>query len=569
MGNFKDIATRNELADFLGFPRRKLSYILYVKSTDAYYQSFTIPKKSGGERCINAPTGDLKDIQKKLAMALWKHQLDIRTSRNIRTNISHAFEKGKGIISNAQIHRNKRYVLNLDLKNFFSSFHFGRVKGYFEKNRDFELPNQVATVIAQLTCFQGCLPQGAPTSPIITNMICQILDMKLLRIAKRYKLDYSRYADDLTFSTNNRAFLGMQSEFYEDVAKEVTSAGFTINEKKTRLQYKDSKQVVTGLIVNKKLNVDRIYARKTKAMAHTLYTNGEYTIDGKIGTLKQLEGRFAFINQLDKYNNKRDGKGEHKGWNLNSREKQYQKFLFYKYFFSNSKPIIVTEGKTDVVYMKAALRKLHAEYPCLIERKPDGTFEYHVSFLKRSKRLSYFLHISQDGADTMKNLFNFFSPTSDNKRVYPDYLTYFMKAGNCSAQNPVILVFDNELSSKNKPIKKFSDHVKLDDVRRETLKRILHLKLIDKGNLYLLTNPLVDGKDECEIEDLFDENTLSQVIDGRTFSRDIKKGDTQHYGKETFSMFVSRNHMNIDFSRFREMLNILNEIIGLYHKPEV
>lgn len=108
---------------------------------------------------------------------LWKE-------KNIHQNISHAFIAKKGIISNASIHRNKRFVLNLDLKDFFYSFHFGRIRGFFLKNREFACSEEVATVIAQLCCYNGRLPQGAPTSPIITNLIFQIVDWKIMALAK-------------------------------------------------------------------------------------------------------------------------------------------------------------------------------------------------------------------------------------------------------------------------------------------------------------------------------------------------------------------------------------------------
>ena len=110
-------------------------------------------------------------------------------------------------------------VLNIDLENFFESFHFGRVRGFFIKNNNFLLPIEVATVIAQISCYEGKLPQGAPSSPIISNLICEILDYRLLKIAKKYKLNYTRYADDLTFSTNDKNFLGLQMEFYEEISK--------------------------------------------------------------------------------------------------------------------------------------------------------------------------------------------------------------------------------------------------------------------------------------------------------------------------------------------------------------
>ena len=329
MAQFCDIASRNELADFLGIPRQRMTYVLYVKKVESYYTSFEIPKKNGETRTIKAPTGELKFIQKKLVSKLVQYQREIWRSKGMKPNISHGFEKGKSIVTNAKIHKNKRYLLNIDLQDFFDSFHFGRVRGFFEKNRDFALPLEVATVLAQLTCFEGCLPQGAPTSPILTNLICQILDNRLLKIAKRYKLDYTRYADDLTFSTNDKTFAGLKDEFLCTIQKEIERAGFKINEKKTRLACKNSQQKVTGLIVNQKVNVAQDYYRKTKSMAHSLYTKGEFTIDGQTGTLEQLEGRFSFINQLDWYNNKLDNE-THEFGVLAGRERECKRVLVYK-----------------------------------------------------------------------------------------------------------------------------------------------------------------------------------------------------------------------------------------------
>lgn len=207
MSQFNQIASRNELADFLGVSRKILTHILYIRKTENLYVSFDIPKRSGGTRTIHAPQNELKSVQQKLAKSLIDYYDFIKKDNNIKSNISHAFEKKKGIITNAEIHRNKRIVLNLDLKDFFDSFHFGRVYGYFHKNKYFALNEEVSIVIAQLVCYNRKLPQGAPTSPIITNLICQILDYNILKLAKKYKLDYTRYADDLTFSTNKRTFI--------------------------------------------------------------------------------------------------------------------------------------------------------------------------------------------------------------------------------------------------------------------------------------------------------------------------------------------------------------------------
>lgn len=232
MINFCDITTRNEFADFLNIPIQKLTFILYKNHVDRYYKSFEIPKKNGGVRRIDAPFGDLKSIQKKIAVALWEYQKTIWENNNIHPNISHAFEKDKSIITNAKVHRNKRFLLNIDLEDFFNSIHFGRVCGFFEKNRHFKLSREVSTIIAQLTCYNQHLPQGSPCSPIITNIICQTLDIKLLKLAKKYKLDYTRYADDLSFSTNDKSFLEVQIEFLTELSKEIKCSGFKINDKK-------------------------------------------------------------------------------------------------------------------------------------------------------------------------------------------------------------------------------------------------------------------------------------------------------------------------------------------------
>lgn len=133
MKEIYELTSRNDLADFLEISRGRLTYILYIKKTDSYYKPFKIPKKCGEDREISAPTGDLKFVQIKLLQNLIKYQETIKKKYGIKTNISHGFEKNKSIITNATIHRNKRYILNIDLQNFFDSFHFGRVRGFFLK----------------------------------------------------------------------------------------------------------------------------------------------------------------------------------------------------------------------------------------------------------------------------------------------------------------------------------------------------------------------------------------------------------------------------------------------------
>ncbi|WP_414150580.1 retron Ec67 family RNA-directed DNA polymerase/endonuclease [Acetobacterium carbinolicum] len=584
MTKFNELKTRNDLARILNVPIKKLTYILYKANVDNLYSSFEIPKKNGEPRKINAPADELKDIQRKLAKVLWEHQQLINKTKHKKNNISHAFQEEKSIITNAIVHKNKRYVLNLDLKDFFDSIHFGRVKGFFEKNNDFKVSTEVATVIAQLSCYKGQLPQGAPTSPILTNLICNILDYRISKIAKKYRLDYTRYADDLTFSTNNRSFLSVYEDFSTKISQEILSAGFSVNESKTSLQFRDSKQVVTGLIVNKRINVDRNYYKKTRAMAHSLYTSGSFEINTNVATMNQLEGRFSFIDQLEKFNNSVDNEN-HTFFKLSAKEKQYQKFLFYKYFFANEKPLVVTEGKTDIRYLKAALKNLYNEYPDLITKTERG-FQFKISFFKRSKRARYFLNVALDGADTMQQFYKYYH--DEDSVNYPNYNEIFKECGSVMPKQPVLLIFDNELGATGKPINAFISNIKLSrnenkelkkktdenkenkkklekqlieqkrDELKEELKKELTANVLD--NLYLITNPLVDGKTECEIEDLFEEKVLKHKINGRSFDRKGEKKDC--YGKDDFSKFIEKNYKSIDFSKFRPIFNCLNKIVS-------
>lgn len=556
MNSFKTIETRNELADFLGISRSKLTHILYVRKPENYYSSFDIPKKSGGVRTISAPSGTLKRVQKNIANRLYEYRIQLWEKTGVHPNLSHAFEKKKSIISNAKIHRNKRYVLNLDLEDFFGSIHFGRVCGYFEKNHNFQMPHNLAVVMALLCCYNGKLPQGASTSPIITNFICEAFDFRVLRIAKKYKLDYTRYADDLSFSTNDKSFIEKYTSFMEEIEKEVQHAGFQINTAKTRLQYRDSRQSVTGITVNKKLSVDKKYYKLTRAMADTLYKTGEFSINNQPGTLEQLNGRFAFINQLDKYNNKNSLDSKSSMWDLNSREIQYQKFLFYRYFYANPQPLIVTEGKTDILYLKAAMMHFYRKYPSLISKKNENTFEFKISFLRKSPRLKYFFGISQDGADALQNIYKFYVGDKGKRTAY---FEIFSKLRTLDKQNPVILLFDNELNDKNRPISKFINSLKNKDEFRKRFEKTHNEKII--GNLFLITHPLITGKAVCEIEDLFDDKTRAHIIDGKKFSPSDKYNPKTEYGKDTFSKFVFANYSSINFSNFIPLLDAIQDCL--------
>ena len=550
---FNEIQSRNQLADFLGIKRKTLTYVLFEAKVDSFYSSFDIPKKDGSSRHIFAPSDPLKTIQRKLADKLYKYQKQIRDEENIKANISHAFEKNKSIISNAKIHKNKRYILCIDLNNFFDAFHFGRVFGYFSANRYFKLPKEVAVTIAQIACYKGSLPQGAPSSPIITNLICQTLDMHVLKIAKKYKLDYTRYADDLTFSTNKKDFLKNKDEFLKKLQKEIEKSGFSINERKTRLIYRDSRQIVTGLVVNRKINVPRNFYRTTRAMLHSLYATGEFKIDGENGTIAQLEGRLSFIDQIEFYNNKHDYSGaKHNSRLLSAKEVDYRNFLFYKYFVSNKQTLLITEGKTDILYIKAALKSLYKEYPKLITKDNNGKFHYHISFFSRSRHWKHFFGMSLDGADAMKSLYNYFVGKNGLKNL----CDYFLVHKTEFSTYPIVLLFDNEKNSK-RPLRGFINYTELSEVEKAQLEKENYVLLEPNCKLNLVSVPLPSGKSECELEDLFTDETLNIEINGRKFSRHDENPE-KYYNKDIFSKYVFQNYAKIDFTGFKPLLNILN-----------
>lgn len=556
----KNIKTRNDFAKFIGVKLQTLTYLLYIKKIDNCYNTLEIPKKNGDTRTICVPNKNLKKVQKKLYNKLSTYYDEIKTQNNFTSKISHGFEKNRSIVTNAEVHKNKRYVVNLDLLVFFPSINFGRVRSYFIKNNYFEINDDIATILAQLTCYKGTLPQGASTSPLIANMICNIMDIRILKIAKKYRLDYTRYADDLTFSTNNKYFLNDYDKFLEDIKNIIHRSGFELNSKKTRLLFSNSRQEVTGLVVNKKISVPKEYYKNTRAMAHSLYKNGYFLIDDEVGTIEQLEGRFSFINQINLYNI--DNKKKNM-WHLNSKEKQYQKFMIYKTFYANEKPLIITEGKTDVLYIKAALKKYYKYFPNLITKKDNGNFVFHVNFFKRKQKHSYYLNLVKDGADTIKNIYsNCYIKTKNNKNITTVH--DFKKLCGERETNPIILIFDNEMvSNKDRPLKKFLNEIKVNASQKDKLKENLYINICD--NLYLCTYQL-NNKEACEIEieDLFPADVLEHEINGRKFSKKDSTHDNGFYGKNEFSQYVYSNYESIDFSNFISLLSAINEIIELY-----
>lgn len=172
---FLGLQARQDVADLLEVDVKRLNYHLYIASPHQRYKSFDISKRSGAKRRIDAPISALKIIQRKLNQVL---QYVYQTKQAV-----HGFINNKSIITNARTHLRKRFVLNVDLKDFFPSINFGRVRGLFMAH-PYNLNAEVATILAQICCHNNQLPQGAPTSPTISNMICAKLDDQLQPVNK-------------------------------------------------------------------------------------------------------------------------------------------------------------------------------------------------------------------------------------------------------------------------------------------------------------------------------------------------------------------------------------------------
>ena len=157
----------------------------------------------------------------------------------------------------------------MDLSNFFPNISGSRVKNLF-KGSIFKFPENLSITLTLLCTYKGSLPIGAPTSPVISNFICIEMDNHLMKYCKEKNITFSRYADDLTFSSDEY----FTQESIEEIEKIISSHNFIINRDKFRIQNAQRQQTVTGIVVNEKLNVDRRYLKKVRAMLHSLQVNG-------------------------------------------------------------------------------------------------------------------------------------------------------------------------------------------------------------------------------------------------------------------------------------------------------
>lgn len=363
--------TRAEVASMLGVSERHLNFVLYALARDArQYKVFQVSKKSGGTRTIEAPAIALKRLQKKLANLLYE-KIPMKSC-------AYAFcrEKEKGIKGNAGKHRKKRWIVNIDFKDFFPSIHFGRVRGLF-LSAPFHCTEEVATILAQLTCCDGHLAMGAPSSPVISNLICRRLDNRLLEFASERHLTYTRYADDITFSSNLAQIpdsLGIiegdRIRLGETFCQIVDENGFVINEEKVRFATRNNRQDVTGLIVNEKINVPRHYVRQVRAMLHAwekygkkaaaeehykLYKNMQVTDpENRFG--RELQGKINYIGYIKGRENE-----VYARFCNTLRKLEPSVKLKVRYNASSYDAVVFCEGPSDRFHLKMALQSFQEQ----------------------------------------------------------------------------------------------------------------------------------------------------------------------------------------------------------------
>ena len=657
----KKATSLNDLAELLKCKPSYLSFVLYKIPDDQKYSEFSIPKKNGEFRKINKPIKSLKRIQTSLAVLLSKcyEEVSVVSSGKQKRQLSHGFRKDCSIITNALNHTNKRHVFNIDLEDFFPSINFGRVRGFFIKNNHFKLDPIVATIIAQIACHKNELPQGSPCSPVISNFIGHVLDVRMASLAKKAKCTYSRYADDITFSTNKKEFPELISVVKpiadgeewvpaKILRAEVKRAGFTINKKKTSLQHKSRRQIATGLVINNKVNVKMEYYKRARTMCYSLFETGKFFIHGKYdhsdtespansasdigskiysgkyntnihgeyikgdnsdaitvdsvvqrekigatpkpyiqGKLRQLEGILNYIYNVKKahFNNKKYDKFKieteedleiKKSNNLSvekdtdpdtksqiapkKKKKQdkpieepkgvsklYRELLFFKYFFSLEHPLILCEGKTDITYLKCALRQLEGEYPNLIQKK-EMNLEFQIRFLSLNKYLRSVFCMA-GGCTGLVSLIH----------MYEKQIARFKGKGK---KHPVIILFDND---KGSSIIKSYLRDNFNEYKTEDWTKPFYYLC---HNLFVVFTPFNSDGKETAMEDFFGKEVFDYKIKDKKFNSDPSI-DTE-FGKAVFAAeIVKANQKSIDFGGFKEILNRLVAVIDNYNKGTV
>lgn len=259
-----------------------LVYILSQENNYKYYTSFEIPKRNGKPRTIFAPSYSMKIIQRWILEEIL-YKLPVP---------EYAFGFKKGISAplkqNALKHQNNLFILKMDLKDFFPSIDREQIYYLFSR---VGYNSTISNILANITTVHEFLPQGAVTSPCIANLVCTHLDKRIAKYCSKREIIYTRYADDLTFSSNDKILL---KSIYGMTKKIIEDEGFQLNENKTRLMTPKGKKTITGITVNNQLiKAPKEMKRKVRAMIHHAIVTGNYDAS------QQIRGYIAYISSIE------------------------------------------------------------------------------------------------------------------------------------------------------------------------------------------------------------------------------------------------------------------------------
>lgn len=542
---------------------KEFGYIVYHLSDNLKYGEFYIPKKNGTLRKIHSPKPALKYIQKEFSSIIFNCINEIRLDNINYLACNHAFERDKSIISNADLHKNKKFILNIDIKDFFDSIHYGRIKGFLINDSNFNLNEKTAQIIARLATHNKTLPQGSPLSPILATLIGNIMDTRFLKLAKKYRFTYSRYADDITLSSNkpfdeNIVYWCEGSKKWvvgSTIICILTNSGFTINSEKTRVSYANDRQLVTGIVVNKQRNVALEYRRINRAMVYSLLSTGSFKLDNEnFGSIEQLIGRLNYAIYVKFYNPKfplklsdriesKIKKKEELIKVINSRSRKNKAYdslsdhqmrllrsvLYFKYIVNIDDTTIFTEGYTDPIYFHYAKESLKINNNLKFQRINYGTKK--IGICGGASWINSFIKIIANNAE--------------------DFICYSQI--KIKAKHPVIFIldYDKGLDDCNFILSEFQSNEQYIHIRDNIY--VLLLKPKGEGrnhhkkkeNMACIENFIIFQSNPVEPDDTNAENINFK---GKT----IKKGE--------FAKYLKQNPTEFDYKLFSTIFSKIEEI---------
>lgn len=412
--------------------RKKITVksLCYInRDRDKWYTVFNIPKKNGKNRLITAPKSYLKYIQSLINILL---QIVFYDKVHYNTN---GFIINRGIVRNATPHVGKRYLLSVDIKDFFPSIQFRRIKTVLSLGPFYLIGSKekLAFFIANFCTYKGVLPQGAPTSPILSNIVTQKLDRRISQLCHERKIKYSRYADDLSFSSNQNVF---DNDFIAKITKIVIDEGFSINDEKTRIRCSGERQEVTGIVVNRKLNVSKVFLKKVRAILYNWNIKGiDYTQNKFLKHYKPNKGNIKFQEVL---------------WGyisfiglVRGRNDKLFTDLFYKYLFLKNQIdyscISNEEVRKRLINDNNKMEELYGKY---ILSKEDLFIDFCTAAFHQIENLLYYYYWKRfpDICDLSEYLYH---NNPEVQKKFKKGIHYYGKIGDIQINNLVYL-FEKE-----------------------------------------------------------------------------------------------------------------------------